>query len=205
MSKRILIDLDNVVYPWAQHAATLLSFEGLTHYTVEELVQLYHNFEVWEDWGIPEGMFNWWWEQWIRRGLMYRGRVNEHLHFTALPGAIEGIWALSDDGWDIHLVTARLNKFRLHDQSVINTVEWLRDEGIPYRKISFTDDKHSILGDVIVDDQAHHLIDHPAPMRFLYPAAHNVMVRDPADGEYATLDEVRPWEDLVEVLTSGDS
>lgn len=197
----ILVDLDNVVFPFAEQFATLLWTEGKTEDTPEELMKLYHTFEVWNDWGIPKGMFDWWWEQWIREGRMYRGRVNDTLHFTGKPGSIAALWALSDAGWDIHIVTARLNKFRLHDQIVINTVEWLRDEGVPYRSLSFAADKHAIMGDAIVDDQPYNLIDHPAPMRFLVPAKHNGGARTPEAGEYVVLDEADPWGDLVEALT----
>ena len=196
--KTILVDLDGVCYPWVQQMATLLAYENQVDYNPDELIKLYNKWEVWENWGMSKNRFNWLWAQYIKDGRMYRGKVNKYVRFTALPGAIEGLWNLSDADWDIHIVTARLNKFRLHDQSILNTVKWLREEGLPYRKISFSDDKHAILGEAIVDDQAKNLIDHPAPMRFLFPAPHNMGERE--SNEYVTLDAINPWDELVELL-----
>jgi hypothetical protein len=195
----ILVDLDNVVYNFINVMAVIVSTYLRPDYDPNQLVQLYRSWEIWEDWGIPKGQFDLVWERGIRDGAIY-GAADGNPAAAPIEGAREALWTLSDAEWHIHLVTSRLNKFRLHDQVVENTVQWLKGWGIPYRSLSFTEDKHAITGQAIVDDKASHLIGHPADNRFLFPAAHNTDDRIETP-EYTVLSEDFPWDELVETLT----
>jgi len=193
----ILVDLDSVVYDWVHIAATIMYEVGVTDLHPRELLDLYRSWEVWEDWGIEKGAFFYWWKRAIEKGDMY-GKGKD------IDGARNGLWSLSDAEWHIHIVTARLNMFGLHHSVVQNTAEWLMLAGIPYRSLSFTEDKHLIYGDAIIDDQAANLVDHPAPTRYLFPGNHNLKDRTGPlvdEGQYTVLDVDDPWEQIVEELT----
>lgn len=207
--KVVLVDLDNVVYPWAEAMAHLVVMAGLSGSHPSELIQLYNNWNVWDDWGVPQGSFDFVWEKAIQDGMMWG--VNEGMTAFPMPGSVKALWELSDREWHIHLVTHRLNKFRLHDEAVVNTAEWLRKFNIPYRSLTFTHDKHQIHGDVIIDDNPDNLIGHPAPKKILYPAPHNRdFAADPlennVDGIIYLQDDpqLSPWTEITEMLGRGE-
>lgn len=195
--KTVLVDLDNVVYPWAAVMADLVARakgpnnpHQLSHRL--NLLQRYQSWELWDDWDMTKGEFDWIWEEGIRNGAMWGTG-------EPLDGAVDGLWKLSDAEWHIHIVTHRLNKFRLHDQAVSNTVGWLADHRIPYRSLSFTEDKSSIMADAIIDDNPDNLVGHPAPVKILYPAPHNKAVN--LTGVWKLTDT--PWKDIVRILGEG--
>lgn len=198
--KTVLVDLDNCVYPFTEMMAQVISQATDTREEPETLTKLYKSWEIWEDWDIPKGQFDWWWEQAITAGQMWRKG-------PAIDGAIRNLWKISDNEWSIHLCTSRLNKFRLHDRAVMSTVEWLADLGIPYRSLSFTEDKHAIKADAIIDDSPRNLLDHPAPLRILYPSPHNRKFAEVDDtGIVKLLDNpaVTPWDEITELLGNGE-
>lgn len=213
--KTLLVDLDNVVYPWAEVMAVLVAKEGLTDRHPAELLQLYKSWSIWDDWQIPKGGFDFVWEKAISDKEMW-GVGNEgarSITSHAIMRASTALWTLSDREWHIHLITHRLNKFRLHDQAVINTAEWLKQENIPYRSLTFTEDKNSVMGDVIIDDNPDNLLNHPAPVKILYPAQHNRQFQEEdaePEGIITLLRpdndegmEVHPWDEIVTVLGDG--
>ncbi len=195
--KVILVDLDGVVYGWVEHMAMLFATTTLTNYSAPELMNLHRSWEVWEDWDIPKGEFNHYWDHWIREGIMYSGLFGDR-RIEPILGAREGMWKLSDNGWHIHIVTSRFDRSGLHEEAAMSTVAWLADTGIPYDSLTFTADKHNIMGEVIVDDRAHNLINHPAPIHYLYPAQHNQSLT--SNEEYVILDYDSPWGDLTDIL-----
>lgn len=201
MSKRpiVLVDLDNVVYPFASVMASVISGSTEVNQSPESLMKLYKSFEIWDDWGIPKGVFDFLWERAIQQGYMW----GTEMKVSPISGAQTGLWKLSDAEWHVHIVTSRLNKFRLHDIAVQNTVKWLATWSIPYRSLSFTDDKSFIQGDVIIDDQINHLAEHPAPIKLLYPAPHNESLDRIPDGvQRLTSDpDLSPWDEIVDILT----
>jgi 5'(3')-deoxyribonucleotidase len=195
MRPTIIIDLDNVLYPFSNMMAMVIAKYTDTEYNPMELAQLYNSWAIWEDWDIPKGQFDWWWERAIRDGAMYTEGF-------PIQGGVKAMWELSDMDWHIHIVTSRLNKFRLHDKAVASTVKWLAEFGIPYRSLSFTAEKDAIYADAIVDDRPENLINHPAPHKYLFPAPHNKDVRTPS--EIMRLEAEYPWSDLLERLKSED-
>lgn len=202
--KTVLVDLDNVVYPFTEVMAHLVVQNGLATSMPEDLIQLYRTWEVWDDWQVPKGGFNFVWERAIQTGEMWG--VTEHVAARPIVRAQQALWLLNDREWHIHLVTSRLNKFRLHDTAVHNTADWLRWAGIPYRSLTFTSDKASILGDAIIDDHPDNLIGHPAPTKILYPAPHNQGFVPEDHPDITTLlsgEGIAPWDEIVEILGSG--
>jgi 5'(3')-deoxyribonucleotidase len=192
----ILVDLDNVVYDWAKSMAFWLIRNDVIKGTVIAKAKYnalkamldYQSWEVWEDWGIPKGEFIRWWRLGIEAEEIYaKGPL--------VPGARKALWRLSDAEYDIHIATSRLTKFGLHDQIILNTASWLRDNNIPYRNIHFTDNKRAIIAQAIVDDRADNMGEPMHGKRFLFPANHN-------QGRYVTADEQRAyWDKIVEELT----
>lgn len=182
--------------------AHLVAREELATSMPPELMQLYKSWNVWDDWQVPEGGFNFLWEKAIQTGEMWG--VSKSLTARPIEKSVRALWTLSDREWHIHLITHRLNKFRLHDQSVVNTAEWLKWANIPYRSLTFTEDKRSVMGDVFIDDNPNNLIDHPADVRILFPAPHNrdfeghpgIQVLLEGEGIY-------PWDEIVELLGDG--
>lgn len=200
MSKRptILLDLDGVLFDWAK--AMIIEIvrrdEGeFSEGKVQSYLNKYQSWEIWDDLGVPKGHFDWVWEQSIREGTMYRG-------LPPFPGSVQALWRLSDAEYHIHVCTSRLNKFRLHDQAVINTVTWLREHGVPYRSLTFTEDKSVIEADVMIDDSPKNLRASRAVAKYLFPAPHNekqaMEAHEKQDySDFYPLDREQPWEDLL--------
>ncbi len=184
----IIVDLDHVVYDWIQAMAFWLFDNDVIRNPLVAAYQ-YENWEVWEDWNIPEGEFMRWWRLGIEDGAIYgEGLV--------IPGARSALWKLSDADWDIHIATNRLNKFGLHDQTVMSTGSWLRDNNIPYRQLSFVSNKREIRADAIVDDVMANMDPKAHELPFLFPANHNL---DYAGGVSAS-EQRKAWNEIVEAL-----
>ena len=187
--KRFLCDIDNVLYPWTLHMAHECT--GIIGGDAHSLMASVRNWDVAQDWGMSEGLFNRIWDRSIEMGHMYR-------FFSPSAEALIALWRLSDAGWHIHLVTARLNRSKLHEKVIENTTGWLREFAVPFRSLSFVEDKSTVYGEVLVDDKPENLLDSPADAKFLFPAGHNLTRRENPD--YTALDEDDPWQHLLEVL-----
>jgi 5'(3')-deoxyribonucleotidase len=161
----ILVDLDGVVYDWVGQMAQYLHIQGVIEDPVKA-IQDHHTWEIWEDWGIPEGEFMRWWRLGVEGKWIYAmGGL--------IPGARTALWRLSDMEWNIHIATSRLTKFGLHDKIVENTVDWLRSNNIPYRNLSFTANKRDIIADAAVDDNESNLSAYFHVRPYLFGAPHN--------------------------------
>lgn len=194
----VLVDLDNVVYPFTQVMASVIAGSTEINQRPEDLLKLCKSWEIWDDWGIPKGVFDFLWERAIEQGIVW----GTEMKVSPIPGAQTGLWKLSDAEWHIHIVTSRLNKFRLHDMAAQNTVKWLATWSIPYRSLSFTEDKSLIQGDVIIDDQMNNLENHPAEKKILFPAPHNEDVTLVDSVVELTRDpDLNPWDEIVDLLT----
>lgn len=81
--------------------------------------------------------------------------VNEHNLYRdmdPIPGASDALWALSDAGIRIRVVTHRLVVNFLHATAVADTVAWLDQHNIPYRDICFVRDKADVGCHLLIDD-----------------------------------------------------
>lgn len=184
----IIVDLDNVVYDWAQAMAVWLDKNGALRfetevrtwptsalYTVSSVYEMspvelameaYSQWAIWDDWNIPKGEFMRLWRLGIEAGEIYaKGPIVE--------GAREALWRLSDAEWSIFIATSRLTKFGAYDKIVSNTTSWLHKENIPFRELAFTHQKTRIAADAIVDDRADNMSEAAHGQRFLFAAPHN--------------------------------
>lgn len=81
--------------------------------------------------------------------------VNEHnlyRNMDPIAGASKALWALSDAGIRIRVVTHRLVVNFLHATAVADTVSWLDEHKIPYRDICFVRDKADVGCNLLIDD-----------------------------------------------------
>ena len=217
----VLVDLDNVVMDWVKNMALWLDDNGaldhlkeekiyrpldiehpiLGFYQVSDIVNIamakYSQWSVWDDWKIPKGEFMRWWRLGIEAGEVYGNG-------PLIEGAREALWKLSDAEWNIHIVSNRLSKFGLHDQILINTAKWLKENNIPYRDFSLTSDKHSIHADAMIDDRADNMNTESHGTCFLFPAAHNqaLSVNSKFIVQEPGITSDRAWKNIVNSLTS---
>lgn len=206
--KTVIVDLDNVVYPFVEVMAGIIAGNTDITSTGTELVQLYKSWNIWDDFGVPKGQFDWWWERGVKEGAVWG---IEHRMVPPIPGAARAMWELSDREWHIHIVTSRVNKFRLHDTAIINTTAWLKKHGIPYRSLSFTDDKHAIIADAIIDDSPAHLVGHNADIKILFPSPHNRQWAEENEGDHPDVHmpvadptyQTSAWTEVLEILGHG--
>ena len=111
-------------------------------------------WDYWEEWGMSKGE----WFNWIRRavsaGAMWR-------YGNVIEWAQPALWVLSDAEYHIRLVTTRLVHFGLHKEVLLATSQWLHDNNIPYRSISFVgpEGKSAYQAEIMVDDNVGNLVD----------------------------------------------
>lgn len=84
----------------------------------------------------------------------HRAAVNGGLFrdLQVLDGASEALWALSDAGVRIRIITHRLVVNFSHATAVSDTVSWLDRNRIPFRDICFVRDKAEVGADLYLDD-----------------------------------------------------
>jgi 5'-nucleotidase len=100
-------------------------------------------------WGITSEQYMELHSQAVRNGM-----------FRAMPlmdGASDALWALSNAGVHIRVITHRLIVKQLHNTSVTDTVTWLDTHNIPYRDVCFVADKFHVDADVYIDDAPHNV------------------------------------------------
>jgi hypothetical protein len=86
--------------------------------------------------------------------------AKERLYANLKPisGASEALWALSDAGIRIRIVTHRLVINFSHAPAVTDTVSFLDQHNIPYRDLTFVKDKADVGTDLLIDDAPHNII-----------------------------------------------
>ena len=90
----------------------------------------------------------------------HRDAVNDHGMFAKLSpiaGVSNALWAMSDAGIRIRIVTHRLVVNFTHAQAVRDTVSFLDTHDIPYRDICFVKDKADVGCDLYIDDAPHNI------------------------------------------------
>jgi 5'(3')-deoxyribonucleotidase len=140
--KIVNIDLDGVVYNYV--GAMQEYAEGVLGRTLPEWTE----WDVWDQWGIPKGAWKFLFRRGVEDGAIW-------LNGDPYPGAVEGLWALSDAEWHIRIVTNRLAHTFGHDIAVEHTVKWLKKNAVPYRSIAvigYGDAKSNYKAVTLVDD-----------------------------------------------------
>jgi len=146
MSSRgtINVDLDGVVYPFWQALRDYI----WTRSESSENMAPPKKVDFWDQWQMSEGEWMSLFRLGVTEGDVYRsGRP--------IVGAVDALWRLSDDGWNIRIVTKRLNHFRAHLPIIEATTEWLEKFNVPYRSIAFLGDepKGDYYSSIAIDDQ----------------------------------------------------
>lgn len=160
-TRRVGVDIDDVLYPWSAVAHELSRRAGLT-----DLEQLPATWAPFEEYGCTA-------DEWY--DVLAEGTLTGELYLRPpIPGAVDALTRLADAGHTIHLVTAR--GFLRHGHLIReHTIRWLAEHGIPHHTLTFSKRKAVVVTDVFIDDSeknAHEL--RQAGVRFyLQDAAHN--------------------------------
>lgn len=122
-------------------------------------------------------------------------------HLEAFEGVSETLWALSDAGVSIHVITSRFVNKKKYSRVVIDTALWLDEENIPYRDISFVSDKTKVITDLLIDDS-------PSNIKVLRDLGRDVLVYDNAYNRGFDGPRAKNWNDVLrhvyEVETSRE-
>jgi 5'-nucleotidase len=70
----------------------------------------------------------------------------------AIPDASSTLWRLNDEDYHIHFITSRFVKHNMNQQVVVSTAIWLDKHKMPYRDLSFKEDKADVYADIYIDD-----------------------------------------------------
>ena len=139
------------------------------------------------EWGMARHEFEQHCREGVDAGVVFR-------HGPALPGAISALAAMTAAGHSIHFCTAR----DFGDLSQRNTTSWLDEHRVSYDAITFTSDKTSVAGDLLLDDW---IVNYRAVER-AQTAVPVLMHQRWNAGEAAR--RVRSWEEFTRLVESVD-
>lgn len=146
---RLGLDLDNTVLRYTEgirkHSIELLGlppekFSEPSHYSLVDSgwpFKTEDEFRKAHGWAVEQGLYS---------GL------------EAIEGAPEALREIAEAGVHIHIITSRFVLPNQHGRVMRDTVQNLDDLGIPFRGISFENDKSVILADLYVDDAPHNIV-----------------------------------------------
>ncbi len=112
---------------------------------------------------------------------------------------------LSNDGVRIRIVTHRIMTRRIHEPSIVQTVKWLDNYGIPYWDICFLGEKSAVDADCFVDDtpeQINRLVENGKRV-IVYTNFTNIQIEE--DDLIHRADDWKRVKELVEQLKDQDS
>ena len=98
------------------------------------------------EWGVKTT------KQYLR---LHRFAVTQRNLFKAssmIPGARKYLRLMSEEGARIRIITHRLFINYFHNAAVSQTIDWLDQNGIPYRDLCFMKDKEQVGADIYVED-----------------------------------------------------
>lgn len=137
---KVIVDLDGVVFNFT---------DSLRLYLVQHCGRMEHELpdaEVWnffmDQWGMTLEEFTDHCNKGVDAGVIFR-------QGPAWPGSIEGVNALKSRGHSVHIVTDR----SFGNLSPQNTIEWLKENGVPYDTITFSSDKTIVQADLLIEDR----------------------------------------------------
>lgn len=185
-SLSISIDLDGIVVDlystWLRlynddygHGATI---EDLVRWEMHECVKIGHDI------------------------YKYLDRPDLYVHLEPLPGAIEAVRKLQEDGHDVHIISSPAK----HTQTASDKLTWCQHH-LPFLKrqqITLSHQKHRFMTDVFIDDslpnQKKHLAHQPTALRLAIAYPHNaegaaIMTRVESFRDTATA-----WKTIVELI-----
>lgn len=136
---RVGVDLDGVVYDFAEGLRTYLCESGIG---VAEDYPPTTRWEFYHDWGLTLEEFLRHCADGVEAGIIF-------FHGDPLPGAREAFDMLRAAGHTLHIVTDR----SFGNASECNTSNWLRMHGLKFDSLTFTRDKTCVRLDTMVDDK----------------------------------------------------
>lgn len=139
----LMIDYDEVVYPWAATAHLVCQNAGITN--GRELTQ----WDLVANYGCSPDELDSALSKATRTGVLYNA--------NPIPGAVPGLHRLCDEGHRLKIVTARGTGPHARHSALIEywTLNHLRRFAVPYHQLIFTSDKGSVDADFAVDDAPH--------------------------------------------------
>jgi len=150
------------------------------------LIPPQRSFGSYAEWGLTDVTFE----------AAHRRAVLEDRIFRTMdpmPGVSEALWALSDAGVWIRIITHRLLFNWAHEVSAADTAAWLDLHHIPYRDLCFIGDKATVGADLYVDDS-------PINVARLRRAGRSVIVFDQAYNRHLGGPRVMHWDDVVALV-----
>lgn len=145
-SFEIMVDVDDVLMPWADEIHRRCHLAGLHDGT-----KPWKTWHMWEDYGCSK-------EAWL--DVVDAATIDGLYHTPPVPGSVEGIRRLYWEGHGIRVVTAR--GFMAHAEEIRRwTEEYLEEWAIPHHSLTFAHDKVDAqveLGvhfDFAIDDGVH--------------------------------------------------
>lgn len=112
-----------------------------------------------------------------------------------IPGARKVLRELSGAGARIRIVTHRLFIHYFHGLAVLQTVEWLDRNGIPYWDLCFMKDKEQVGADIYVDDS-------PSNVARLRQAGYYTICFANSTNKGVETPRAASWEDVKELVFS---
>ena len=96
-------------------------------------------------------------------GIENKDQYNSHHRFAVtqrhlfktvpmIPGARKTLRKLSDENYRIRIITHRLFIRYFHDRAVLQTMEWLDENGIPFWDLCFMKEKDQVGADIYIED-----------------------------------------------------
>lgn len=134
---RVGVDIDDVLYPWADTAHSLCEEAGITNgATITQ-------WEFWRDYGCEaQTVWN------LLDAATHNGGLYDREPYD---GAAEALQQLTDAGHTVHLVTAR--GFLANGPLIRQlTCAWLERWSIPHHTLTFAQDKRVVPVDHFIDD-----------------------------------------------------
>jgi len=144
---RIGIDLDGVVYDFVRACNQwVIGNEPDPYHSLAIAHPTAEHWHFYEDWGYSAEEY---------RALVLRGVAADYIFRMGTPmdDAIRGLNRLKGRKHTIHFVTSRDFGTLSHS----HTVAWLRDWGITYDSLTFTNEKTLVDVDLFLDDHAPHV------------------------------------------------
>ena len=137
----IVIDIDDVLFPWYDNAHRVCEAAGLTNGVIPK------TWQVFEEYGCTA-------EQWW--ATLREATVDGSLYLgDPYPGAVNALWRLEAAGHHLHLVTARGTHTpdpELRGLIEAATHRWVAEWHLPYDSLTFSADKTVVPADFGVDD-----------------------------------------------------
>jgi len=182
MTIHAMIDIDDVLFPWADLIHDRSRVAGLHD------IETYTTWHMWEDYGCSK-------EAWLE--VVDKATVDGMYHEPPMPGAVEALRRLVfERDVAIHLVTAR--GFMAHAESIREwTADWVEEYAVPHVDLTFAKDKVAsqvALGvrfDYALDDGLHNFtaLDADGVDTYLMTRPHNVSAPVWAASRVSSVDE----------------